>query len=609
MCGILGAVNINFGHETLDLLKHRGPDFGDIKSFRCNDATITLGHRRLSIVDLSASGNQPMRNDQNGSQIIFNGEIYNHLSLKESLSEYTFNGHSDTETILYYISKFGIDSVEKFNGIFSFSYLDVAQKKLYLVRDPFGVKPLYYYHNQEKLVFASEIRPIKSLIDAEITKDQLAQLLKVRYSSSPDTIYSHILKLRPGHILEYDLVSHAINIRSFQKPVHINPNAAFHKAIDQYGELLENAVIRQLMSDVEIGILLSGGIDSAVVGYFMQKHLNISVKSFTVGFEGNSEENELNDARESAEILGTDHREIIINEDNFQEVFEKTINIIEEPLGTTSSIPMYFLNREVANHLKVVLTGQGADEPLGGYQRYKGVVMGERIPKLFFKALQPVSHFIKNEKISRAINAFGERDIIKRLENAYMLFTDSELIELIKTEDKKNYQKISYFYNLLECQNKKTVEAMMSIDSRMNLADDLLLYTDKISMHFGIETRVPFLDHDLMYFLESLPYEFKIKNGEGKYLHKEFAKTILPEKIINRKKKGFLSPTNQWFKDKLGELMINEIEKKDNEFLDFFDLNKIRYLLRAHKDGYNKEKQLFLLLSTFYWFKLNAKNS
>lgn len=609
MCGILGSINISFGNETLDLIKHRGPDYGEIVSVDCVGSTITLGHRRLSIVDLSPTGNQPMKNPVDQSIIIFNGEIYNHESLKKKLPEYSFKGHSDTETILYFLSKFGIDSVEKFNGIFAIAYLDVVNNKLFLARDPYGVKPLYYYKSQDTFLFSSEIKPIKSLIDSKTNADQLAQLLRLRYSASPDTIYSNIYKLRPGHILEYDLKIHKINIKSFQKIVNINPNSQLNNSIQIYGELLEKAVERQLMSDVEVGVLLSGGIDSAVITHFMAAKSQYKIKSFTVGFEEESEENELIDARETADILGTEHIEVVIGQDSFQEVFEKTINIVEEPLGTTSSIPMYFLNQEVSKHLKVVLTGQGADEPLGGYQRYKGIVLGEKIPQLLFKTLGHFKHFIKDEKISRAINAMGEEDVINKLEKSYALFNNNELLELINADDKKNYSKIKYFYDLLKCQNKKDVESMMSIDSRMNLADDLLLYTDKISMHFGLETRVPFLDHELINFLETLPYEFKIKNGQAKYIHKEFAKSILPKKIIEREKKGFKSPTNKWFKSNLGEFMMNEIYKDDSDFLYYFDDKKIKHFLKMHKKGYNKEKQLFLLFSLLYWFKLNSKIS
>lgn len=607
MCGILGSVNKAFGNETLDLIKHRGPDHGEILSLKWNDSDITFGHRRLSIVDLSPSGNQPMKNPLNENLIIFNGEIYNHEFLKNSLSDYNFKGHSDTETILYYLSKFGIDSIENFNGIFAFAFFDKAKGKIFLARDPYGVKPLYYSVSNNSLVFSSEIRPIKSLIQTETNRENLAQLLKLRYSPSPDTIYSNIFKLRPGHILEYDLASHTTSIKSFQKAININVNAQFNRCVDKYGELLEKAVDRQLMSDVEIGSLLSGGIDSALITYFMVKRSPKKIKSFTVGFDEHSGESELDDAKETAQILGTQHKEVILHQDNFKEIFEKIIDIVEEPLGTTSTIPMYFLNMEVAKHLKVVLTGQGADEPLGGYTRYKGLFMSEKIPELFFRSLQPISPFIKNEKISRAINAFGEKDKIKKLENSYMLFNEKEIFELINTQDHNSYTKIKYFYDDLNCEKKHLVESMMSIDSRMNLADDLLLYTDKISMHFGIETRVPFLDHELMNFLETLPYPFKIKKGQGKYIHKEFAKSILPPKVINRKKKGFQSPTNQWFKDQLGDLMISELNQNP-EFAQYFNLEKIRSLIKVHKAGFNKEKQLFLLFSLLYWFKSNKIN-
>jgi asparagine synthase (glutamine-hydrolysing) len=604
MCGILGSVNKDFDQETLDLIKHRGPDYGKIITLKNQEATITLAHRRLSIVDLSPSGNQPMINSHNKNVIIFNGEIYNHELLKESLSEYNFKGHSDTETILYYLSKYGIDSVEKFNGIFAFAFLDFEKGKLFLARDPYGVKPLYYSIQENSIVFSSEIRALKDLISTEISKDNLAQLLKLRYSPSPDTLHKNILKLRPGHILEFDLKNYNVSIKSFQKAININTNSSYNQYVDQYGVLLEKAVDRQLMSDVEIGVLLSGGIDSALITHFMVNKSPKKIKSFTVGFEEHNGENELDEAKETADLLGTQHTEVILHQENFTDIFEKIIEIVEEPLGTTSTIPMYFLNEEVSKHLKVVLTGQGADEPLGGYTRYKGVLLSEKIPTQFFKLLKPISPFIKNEKISRAINAFGENERIKKLENSYMLFNNEEILNLINITDNKSYSKIKYFYDELKGEKKHLVEAMMSIDSRMNLADDLLLYTDKISMHFGIETRVPFLDHDLMEFLEALPYQYKIYKGNSKFIHREFAKSLLPKKIIERKKKGFHSPTNQWFKDRLGQLLISEINQNQH-FSAYFNKKDILNLIKSHKQGFNKEKQLFLLLSLVYWFKQN----
>lgn len=608
MCGILGTVNIPFTDDKLDLIRHRGPDFGNITKTSVGEATVYLGHRRLAIVDLSELGNQPMKDPATGNEIIFNGEIYNHLDLKRNIEGRNFKGHSDTETILYYISKFGMNAIEKFNGIFALAYLDRVQEKLFLARDLFGVKPLYYYHDADEFIFSSELRPIEKMAQLKTNKTQLAQLLKLRYSAAPDTVYSTVSKLKPGHTLEYDLKNHKTTLSTFQKSVNINPNADFNKSLDRYGNLLEKAVERQLMADVEIGLLLSGGIDSALIGHFMAQKSALKPKSFTVGFGQSFKESELNEARETAALLGTDHHEVMVDQTNFLDYFEKTTNIVEEPLGTTSTIPMYFLNKEVSNHVKVVLTGQGADEPLAGYPKYKGLLMGSKIPNFVFNSLKPISPLIKNEKAYRAIKAFGEKDVIKRLEKTCMLFDDREIESLIGLSDKKSYRKIDYFYRLLHCENKSPIEAMMVLDARMNLSDDLLLYTDKISMHFGLETRVPFLDSELVAFLESLPVEFKLKNGKGKYIHRKFAEAILPNKIINREKKGFLSPTREWFKESLGDFLWTEVNKKDTAFSEFFKIEPIGELLKAHRKGVNKEKQLFLILSLLFWFKNNCKN-
>ena len=538
MCGILGTINQQFDKSTLDLIKHRGPDDSDIIDLNIENSEIILGHRRLSIQDLSSAGHQPMYSSCRKYVIIFNGEIYNHLELKEKLKDIKFNGHSDTETIVNYIAKYGISSVKDFNGIFGFSIVDIENKKLYLVRDRYGVKPIYYYQNNNSLIYSSEIRPIKKLIDSTVDKNNIATLLKLRFNPAPVTLYQDISKLRAGHILEYDLKTHHVAISSFSVPVMINKNITFNEALKKYGELFEQAIKRQLLADVEVGVLLSGGIDSALVAYYAQKYNDKPIKTFTIGFEEDDDSDETLDARETAKILGTEHYEIKITDDQFEDIFKKCIEIVEEPLGTTSIIPMYYLNELVSKYVKVVLTGQGADEPLGGYKRYQGEMLNEKVPSFIFSILKPFSKMIKNESIYRAINSLGEKDTIKRFELIYSLFSQEEIKRLIKVNEFKSNGLIEYFYKLLDGKNKDTTNAMMSNDMRMNLCDDLLLYTDKISMNFSIEARVPMLDNDLIDFIETLPLEYKIHGKEGKYVHKKFAESVLPKEIIYRKKKG-----------------------------------------------------------------------
>lgn len=605
MCGIVGTVNKPFDNKTLELIKHRGPDDGDIVNLNIAQNDIRLGHRRLSIQDLSIAGHQPMSSACGKFVIIFNGEIYNHLELREKLPDIEWRGHSDTETIVNYMARYGIESVRDFNGIFGFGLIDTVSEKLYVARDRYGVKPIYYHVDEKTLVFGSEIRPIRQLVGTSIDKNNLATLLKLRYNPAPTTLYCNIQKLRPGHILTYDLSSYGSEISSFITPMRVDETVSFEDTLGRYGELFEQAIKRQLLADVEVGVLLSGGIDSALVAYYAQKYSEKPIKTFTIGFEEDDESDETLDARETARILGTEHYEIKITDREFEEIFKECIGIVEEPLGTTSIIPMYYLNRLVASHgIKVVLTGQGADEPLGGYARYRGEMMYGKVPGFVFEILKPLSGFIKNESIYRAIHSLGEKDTVKRWEKIYALFSDSEIRSLIHIDEAKSHELIAYFYDLLEGEDKDGTNAMMSNDIRMNLCDDLLLYTDKISMHFSIEARVPMLDNDLVDFIESLPLQYKIHGKEGKYIHKKFAESVLPKEIIYRKKKGFKSPTEQWFRGEKGLKYKNMLTNSDSVLGRFFDLDEVGRIFDLHLNGKrNMEKQLFTLISIYYWME------
>lgn len=604
MCGILGSVNQVIGEETLALIGHRGPDDIGINEFKIGKSMTYLGHRRLSIQDLSSAGHQPMLSACRKYFIIFNGEIYNHFVLRERIKEIKFKGHSDTETIVNYIARFGIESVREFNGIFAFAILDIVNEKLFLTRDRFGVKPLYYYQNKEKFLFSSEIHPIQSLVKDDINKKQVALLLKLRYNPSPTTLYQKISKLEPGHFISIDLGTNELEKYSFQKPVLIDNEISFSEALDTYEILFENAIKRQLLSDVEVGVFLSGGIDSALVAYYAQKHSDKPIKTFSIGFNDKDESDETVDARETSKILGTEHYEVLINNDEFENIFPKCLNIVEEPLGTTSIIPMYYLCQLASKYVKVVLTGQGADEPLGGYKRYQGEIVREKYPSFVFQFLKPISKFIKNEQIYRGINALGEKEIIKRFSKTYELFNDEEIKDLINEVNSRDEELIRYFYNLLQGHKKHSSEAMMTNDMRMNLSDDLLLYTDKVSMHFSMEARVPLLDNELIEFIESLPYKFRVRGKEGKYIHKKFAEKILPKEIIYRKKKGFQSPTEKWFKGVKGVIYKKLLLNDNSIFAKLFNLKTVETFFNDHLSGKrNYEKQLFTLISIYYWLE------
>ena len=614
MCGILGSVNRYFDETTLNLIKHRGPDDFGVDSFEINGHDVYFGHRRLSIIDLSPAGHQPMISPCKNFALIFNGEIYNHLELRERLPEnLVFNGHSDTETILQYIIHFGTEKIVDFNGIFALAFLDVNNKELTLARDPFGVKPLYYYQNDMELIFASEIRPIKSMLKrTELNKDALASLLRLRYNASPNTLLDNINKVSPGHIhkVNLDALSLEATTKHFASQLPKVTHDTKEALIESYGIALEQAVQRQLLADVEVGILLSGGIDSAVIASLAKKHYKGKLKAFTIGFEGDFEEDEIADAKETAELLGLEHHIKKITFTDFLRLIKECSRIVEEPLATTSMIPMYYLAQLASEKVKVVLTGQGADEPLGGYTRYKSEIIRRRIPASFRKTVKPIVQLVgsKNEQLLRGANSIGISDEIERFLSVYEIFSVDEIEKLISIKDTLSKREVSNFHQLLDCGSRQhAAEKMMALDTRMNLSDDLLNYTDKITMNFSLECRVPMLDVALVNFMEALPLELKLSSRQGKIIHKEFAKTLLPDKIIDRQKKGFQSPTNKWFREEMDSLKLILLTKS-SEFSRVFNQNYISEVLEQHSSGYNKEKQIFLLLSIYYWFEANKMN-
>ena len=521
MCGILGSINRYFDETTLNLIKHRGPDDFGIDSFEVNGHDVHLGQRRLSIIDLSPAGHQPMISSCKNFSLIFNGEIYNHLELRERLPKnIVFKGHSDTETILQYLIHFGTKRIIDFNGIFAIAFLDVNTKELTLARDPFGVKPLYYFQNDTELIFSSEIRPIKSMLKTtELNEAALASLLRLRYNASPNTLFDDINKVPPGHIRVVNLDSPSLvsTTKHFAGRLPKVVNGKKEALIESYGVELEKAVKRQLLADVEVGILLSGGIDSAVIASLAKRHYNGKLKAFTIGFEGDFEEDEIADAKETAEILGLEHYIKKISFTDFLGLIKECSRIVEEPLATTSMIPMYYLAQLAAEKVKVVLTGQGADEPLGGYTRYKSEIIRKKIPAAFRKVVKPVAQLVgsKNEQLLRGANSIGISDEIERFLSVYEMFSVDEIKKLISVEETLSKQEVSNFHVLLDCDSRQhAAEKMMAIDTRMNLSDDLLNYTDKITMNFSLECRVPMLDIELVSFMEALPLDLKLNSRQ-----------------------------------------------------------------------------------------------
>ena len=609
MCRILGSINKPFGYDVLDTIKHGGPDAQNIVTIKsAYDREVTLGHTRLSIVDLSDAGSQPMTTQDGRFTIIFNGEIYNHKELRKNIRFQNFRGHSDTETLLYYLAEHGIDGISHLNGIFAFALYDNIEKTVLIARDPFGVKPLYYAVNGTSAVFSSEIRPIRKLISTSVNVEAISLFLSMRHLPSPYTMFNEINKMRPGHYGIIRLAEESLQIQVFP---FISKSAqqisiTFDDAIEEYGRLVKQAITRQMMGDVDVGVLLSGGVDSALVAAIASRSTSKRMKAFTVGFENDCMENEIDLAKETANILDLEQHVVTINENDYFNDFEKCCRIVEEPIGADSTIMMYHLSELASQHVKVVLTGQGADEPLGGYFRYQGEYIREQLPAFVFKVLKRLVPLlgIKNQQLLRGARSLAINDDIKRIFNSYAVFTEDEIFKLSGLRlGNKSEELVRYFNNLLCRKEQSALQRSLIIDSHMDLADNLLIYTDKLSMNFALETRVPLLDLELVRFIESLPIEYKVRFRKGKVIHKAFAKSYLPETIINRKKRSFAPPTDVWFRDKKDVLQEKLYYGKLPQYL---DRHEIENNFTSHLSGHDRRLHLYLLLVLNEWLTENA---
>ncbi len=606
MCGILGTVNLPFDDSLLDLIRHRGPDGSGIKAKRVGLHLVTLGHRRLSIIDLSSSGAQPMSTPCGRYTITFNGEIYNYQDLKASLREKVFMGHSDTEVILHCLAQSGILAVQDFNGIFAFGLLDQEHGKLYLARDPFGIKPLYYRAAPGSFAFSSEIRTLRALADDPVDADAVTELLRLRYLPAPDTLFKNIRKVRPGHVLEVDLWSPQLPVREYPFAVRAPQDIAEtrQQAVEHYGALVEQAVRRQLLADVEVGVLLSGGVDSALVARYAQAGAPYRMKAFTVGFNERDDADEIADAAENAQALGLEHHFVRIGFTDFVELMPRITAMVEEPLATTSVVPMFYLSQLAAQHVKVVLSGQGVDEAMGGYRRYQAERLRPFVPRMAASLSAQAARFlgIQDGTLLRGLDSVAETSDVSRFLAAYTVFSPHQIQNLTGRDETLAAGRISYFFKLLRCdQQKHAAVRMMSLDLRMSLADDLLLYTDKITMHHSIECRVPLLDLDLVRYVESLPCRYRLGLLRGKVLHKQFASRVLGRRIAHRRKKGFLSPTRRWFENApvIREILLNPRSR----FASQFDLRSVEKIIAEHGSGVNRERHLFLLFGLYYWLE------
>ncbi|WP_432735239.1 asparagine synthase (glutamine-hydrolyzing) [Maridesulfovibrio sp. FT414] len=611
MCGIIGIVHPGSvkpdGSEGLavsgaiDLIGHRGPDGRGVESVNVAGHAVEFGHTRLSILDLSPAGAQPMFSRDRRWLVTFNGEIYNHISIRANLAG-PFRGTSDTETLVESLAAFGLRrTVEKLDGMFAFAALDTVEGRLHIVRDPYGIKPVYYTEHGP-LCFASEIKALLALsgLVPEPDMQALQTYLTLRFVPSPATVFKGVQRLRPGHVLTYDLAGGSREISSYiteQKDVFAGSLA---EACDEYRDRLEQAVQSQLLSDVPVGVLLSGGIDSALVAAMAVRH-KPGLAGFTVGFEKGVSECEIDDAAHTAAVLGMRHEYVRLGAGDLLDCVQDVAKSVEEPLGTTSMLAMWHLSALARRDVTVVLTGQGSDEPWGGYLLYQAELLRGRIP--FPSLVGGLSGLVDRiprlpDAVYRGMHMVGIADEAERFCEARALFTADERKLLTGSRDSgQAVAGIRYWLESLRGLAMESTERMMRVDTRMNLPDDLLLYGDKITMAVALEARVPMLDLQLMKFVNSLPLEYRVRLGRRKVVHKEMALRYLPSEIVNRPKKGFKIPfgtlaRTDW-KDYLHSVLLGNGAK----YLSAIERRGVQLIWDRHQSGERDcSRQLFALM-------------
>lgn len=603
MCGLAGLVDFtgsecgNVLSAMTDSLTHRGPDArGELSLKSRSNCTIGLGHRRLAIIDLSPSGNQPM--SRGDLHIVFNGEIYNYEELRNQLIEAgaTFNSHGDTEVILVAVAMWGIErTLSCLNGMFAFAIYDAKADQLILARDRAGVKPLYVYQADSALLFASEPKAFKHYpnFDGTICPDAVELFLRYGYVPDGHCIYQRAKKVPPGHYLTLDLASkHETSVKywdvfdSFNLP---KLKIDFTEASEQLEQLLQSSFDYRMVADVPVGIFLSGGYDSSTVAAMLQKHASQKLKTFTIGFELSSFD-ESTYAREIAEHLGTDHTEYMCTVKEAQDIIPTLADYYDEPFGDSSAIPTILVSRIARQSVKVALSADAGDELFAGYNKYSRALqmlsVAQRVPKLLhsgglFRTLAqvPLPNQFGLRTLENLASIYGGHASTCHLMNlSSQVFNDSELTALLRrpiASPKTIFDSESLLNN-----GNDGINRMLAVDYKTYLPDDILTKVDRATMSVSLEGREPLLDYRLAEFTARLPSEFKIKGSERKRIFKSVAHRYIPKQMLDRPKKGFSVPYFAWLRSDLRDLLEHHLSTTQ---VDRFGVLNSRFVGRFKK--------------------------
>lgn len=621
MCGICGQFYYKENHPVsiqklkrmTDSITHRGPDD---EGYHISDS-IGLGFRRLSIIDLSG-GHQPMSDQEKNVWVIFNGEIYNFPELKKELEGYghIFQTRSDTEVIVHGYKQWGIDVLNHLNGMFGLAIWDEKKKRLVLARDRMGIKMIYYKIENGLLYFGSEIRAILAVLNQkpDINSSAINLFLRYRYTPAPHTIYNGIQKLAAGTCLIVENGNAEVKRWWNYKPQLFDPVPSEAQVKEELLELYRQAVKSHLLSDVPLGILLSGGVDSSMLLALMNE-FGEGWKSFTVGYGKSFADDELDDAKETAEIFKSSHYSVEINRQSFEQTLSKIIACVEEPIASSSIVPMYHVCQKARQEVKVALMGQGPDELFGGYTRHLGVQYGKywrSIPEIMRKPVGKMLTILpRNESIRRGLYSLEVPQRMIRYQQIFSVMSQSIISGLFQEKVLPDGfgNRIPDSWKELEKLLESTDElgGFQYLEIRSSLPDELLMYGDKLSMAHSLEVRVPYLDTKIVEYVERLPAKFKIRFGNRKWIHKQVCSSYLPKQIINRKKRGFaVNVVDRWFKESLSNEFDGMLLDKSSRMYEFLKPEEVQYLYKDHINGKSdNHKILFSLIVLEKWMRDN----
>jgi asparagine synthase (glutamine-hydrolysing) len=615
MCGICGIFNFTANQPVeagaiarmTRTIVHRGPD-DDGTYF---SGSLGLGFRRLSIIDLSPAGHQPMSDAERQIWVIFNGEIYNYLELRKELEALgrSFRSNSDTEVIVQGYKQWGEDVLNRLNGMFGLAIWDEPRRRLIVARDAMGIKPVYYAVRDGSLYFGSEIRPVLAGLQTRRTTDPVALnlFLRYRYTPSPFTLFAGIRKLAAGERLTVANGSYKIDRWYRYVPEAFGTVLSAADAQERLFDLYKAAVKRHLISDVPVGLLLSGGIDSGLLLGLMSLH-GRSWPTFTVGYGNKFKDDEIEDAAETARIYSASNNVSRLDRHTFEEALPKIVDVVEEPVASSSIVPMYFVSERARQDVKVALIGQGPDELFGGYNRHLGVRYGShwrKLPKMLRSSIAGfVNSLPRQEALKRAMFSVGVDDRMRRYQQIFSIqrpeIVDSLFQDglLPKDVDEKALECWKDLEPAIGQQDE--LNGFHLLELRSSLPDELLMYGDKLSMAHSLEVRVPYLDREVVEYVQRLGPQFKVRNGSRKWLHRRVCSDFLPREIIQRKKRGFaVNVVDDWFRESIQGKMAGYLLDPQSLMYGFLRPEIVRRLLEEHKSSRQDNHKILFSLVVF----------